>query len=458
MVEILVSEAGRGVTMKAFGRKRGAEAPAAWRRGGAALLLVAAVGGCVAPRAEVAAPKPAPAEEKAPAKARPDEAAFDDLAVLTEAILLVQRHYVEEKPFREVVYGAIDGMLSELDPNSSFLPPQPLANLEEETKGSFGGIGVSVGVEGGGVKVIAPIEDSPAFKAGIHAGDTITSVDGKKLEGVSVDEAVKAMRGEKGTPVKITVERPNGDKVELALVRDDIKVTPVKGIRALGDGVGYLRITQFNEPAVEDFSKALAALEKEQITDLIIDLRDNPGGLLEAAVGVAEQMLPRGKEIVTVRGRDGSETQRFEAGPCKRRCTDVPVAVLVNGGSASASEILAGALQAHKRAVLVGEKTYGKASVQNVIKLALRQDCAVRLTTGYYYTPDGKMIHGTGIEPDVQVPVSKSAWRQAQMKRLYEETPGSATGGMQNLMQGVKDETLSRAIELLKSARVLRKG
>jgi carboxyl-terminal processing protease len=430
------------------------------RSGCVALVLLAVVGGgCVAARTDVTPTKPPAAKRVSQPKAGSNEAAFDDLAVLTEAILLVQRYYVEEKPFRDVVYGAIEGMLTELDPNSSFLPPQPLASLEEETKGSFGGIGVSVGVRGGEVKVIAPVEDSPAFKAGIHAGDTITAVDGKKLEGLSVDEAVKAMRGEKGSPVKVTVERPNGDKVEVALVRDDIKMTPVKGIRAMGDGIGYLRITQFNELAVEDFSKALATLEKERITDLIIDLRDNPGGLLEAAVGIAEQVLARGKEIVTVRGRDGVEPQqRFDAGPCERRFTEVPIAVLVNGGSASASEIVAGALKAHHRAVLVGEKTYGKASVQNVIKLALRPDCAVRLTTGFYYTPDGKMIHGIGIEPDVQVPMTKSEWRQAQMRRLYDEMPGSSAGGMQNLMQGVKDEPLERAKELLKGARILKKG
>jgi carboxyl-terminal processing protease len=418
----------------------------------AAVGLLAAAGGCVAPRAGDAA-----AAREADPRLR--EEAFDDLAVLTEAMLLVRRYYVEEKPFRDVVYGAIDGMLGELDPNSSFLPPQPLANLEEETKGSFGGIGVSVGVESGGVKVIAPIEDSPAFRAGIHAGDTIMAVNGKKLEGVSVDEAVKAMRGDRGTPVKVTVLRPNGDKVDVSLVRDDIKLTPVKGVKALGDGIGYLRITQFNEPAVADFGKALAALEKEKITDLIIDLRDNPGGLLEAAVGVAEQILPRGREIVTVRGRDGVEPQqRYEAGPCERRCTDVPIAVLVNGGSASASEILAGALQAHKRAVLVGEKTYGKASVQNIIKLALRPDCAVRLTTGFYYTPDGKMIHGVGIAPDIQVDVTKAEWRQAQMRRLYEEMPGASAGGMQKMMDGVKDEQLERAKSVLKGARILNKG
>jgi carboxyl-terminal processing protease len=433
-------------------RKRAEVRRAGAARGWAAAGLLALAGGCAAPRAGDAAA----AREVEP---QLREEAFDDLAVLTEAMLLVRRYYVEEKPFRDVVYGAIDGMLGQLDPNSSFLPPKPLATLEEETKGSFGGIGVSVGVENGGVKVIAPIEDSPAFKAGIHAGDTITAVDGKKLEGVSVDEAVKVMRGDKGTPVKVTVMRPNGDKVDVALVRDDIKRTSVKGVKALGDGIGYLRITQFSEPVAEDFGHALAALEKEKITDLIIDLRDNPGGLLESAVGVAEQILPRGTEIVTVRGRDGVEPQqRFEAGPCPRRRTDVPIAVLVNGGSASASEILAGALQAHKRAVLVGQKTYGKASVQNIIKLALRPDCAVRLTTGFYYTPDGKMIHGEGIVPDIEVEVPAAEWRQAQMRRLYEELPGASTGGMQKLVDGVKDEQLERAKSVLKGARILRKG
>ena len=433
-------------------RLRSEDARACRKWGAAAVFCALLSGGCASwPTAERA---------DGPAALKDDDAAaFDEIAALTEAMLLVRRYYVEEKPFQDVVYGAINGMLTELDPNSSFLPPQPLANLEEETRGTFGGIGVSVGVDKGGVKVIAPIEDSPAFKAGIHAGDTITAVDGQKLQGTSMDEAVKAMRGEKGSTVKVTVQRANGEKVDVALVRDDIKVTSVKGVRDLGDGIGYLRITQFNEPAGEDFARALAGLEKGRITDLIIDLRDNPGGLLESAVAVTEQMLPKGKEIVTVRGRAGEKPQqRFEAGTCDRRFTEMPVAVLVNGGSASASEIMAGALQAHKRAVLVGETTYGKASVQSVIKLALRPDCAVRLTTGYYYTPDGKMIHGTGIAPDVLVAVPKSEWRQAQMRRLFEEMPGSSAGGMTNLVKDVRDAQLERAKDVLKGARILNRG
>ena len=424
----------------------------AWTR--VTVLVVLLSGGCVSFQ------KTEEKHDSAAAEKTAAEAGFDDIAVLTEAMLLVRRNYVEEKPFQDVVYGAINGMLTELDPNSSFLPPQPLADLEEETRGRFSGIGLSVGIDKSGVKVIAPVEDSPAFKAGIHAGDTITAVDGKKLEGSSLDAAVKAMRGEKGSTVKVTVERTNGEKTDIAMVRDDIKLTSVKGIRDLGDGIGYLRITQFNEPVVEDFARVLTGLEKHKITGLIVDLRDNPGGLLESAVGVAEQVLPKGKEIVTVRGRRVEKLQqRFESGPCPRRFTDLPIAVLVNGGSASASEIVAGALQAHKRAVLVGERTYGKASVQSVIKLALRPDCAVRLTTGYYYTPDGKLIHGTGITPDVEVMVPKTEWRQAQRKRLYEEMPGAATGGMEKLMgAAVKDVQLERAKEVLIGARILNNG
>lgn len=383
--------------------------------------------------------------------------AYDDIAVLTEALLLVERHYVEDVPFQDVVYGAVNGMLTGLDPNSSFLPPQPLAALEEETRGSFGGIGVSVGIDNGGVKVIAPIEDSPAFRAGIHAGDTIMAVDGKKLEGASMDEAVKAMRGEKGSPVKVTVARPSGETVDVALVRDDIKLSSVKGVRNLGDGIGYLRITHFSEHAGSDFATALSKLQQEKVTDLILDLRDNPGGLLESAVAVAEQVLPKGKDIVSVRGRDETAPQqRFVSGPCERRFEELPLAVLVNSGSASASEIVAGALQANKRAVLVGETTYGKASVQSVIKLALRPDCAVRLTTGYYYTPSGEMIHGKGIAPDIKVAVPKAEWRQAQMRRLFEEMPGSSS--MTNMVKGVQDAQLERAKELLKAGRILRNG
>ncbi len=384
---------------------------------------------------------------------------YEDIAALTEAVMIVQHHYVEDVPFQEVIYGAIDGMLNNLDEHSSFLAPQPLAALEEEARGSFGGIGVSIGIQGDGARVIAPVEDSPAFRAGIHAGDVITAIDGKKLDGASMDEAVKAMRGEKGTAVKVTITKPDGETADVSLVRDEIKMASVKGVRNLGDGIGYLRITHFSEQSSADFAHALAQLDKSDISDLIVDLRDNPGGLLEAAVAIAEQLLPQNREIVSVRGRDTNQPmQRFEAGSVAKRNVKLPLALLVNGGSASASEVLAGALKANHRAVLVGETTYGKASVQSVIRLDLRPDCAVRLTTGYYYTPDGKLIHGKGIAPDVEVKVSRNEWRQAQMRRLFEEMPGAANSGMTNLVKEVRDVPLERAMELLKAGRVLKNG
>lgn len=416
--------------------------------GGLAAAAVLLAAGCSSLR------EPAALAEAQPEMSQDD--AFDEMTVLTEAMLLVRRHYVDELTYRAIVYAAIDGLLTGLDPNSSFLPPEPLADLEEETKGRFDGIGVSISADAQGVKVVAPIEDSPAFRAGIHAGDTIMAVDGKKLSGGSVEEAVKAMRGEKGSSVSVTVARASGETVEVSLVRDEIKISSVKGVRDLGDGIGYVRITQFSEPAADDFARALKSLEKAKLTGLIVDLRDNPGGLLEAAVAVTEQVLPKGKVIVTVRGRESETPQKqYDAGSCEYRVTELPIALLVNGGSASASEVMAGALQAHKRAVVVGERTYGKASVQSVIRLALRPECALRLTTGYYYTPDGKLIHGKGVVPDVEVVVPKNEWRQAQMRRLLEEVPGAASGGVTNLVKGVTDAQLERAKELLKGARIL---
>lgn len=386
---------------------------------------------------------------------------FDEIEVLTEALMLTRRHYVKETEFRELVHKAVDGMLAGLDPNCAFLPPRSLAELEEEACGSFCGIGVSIGMDEGavGVKVIAPIEDSPAFRAGIHAGDVITSVDGKKTEGASIEEVTDAIKGSKGSSVKLTVERENGETRDIALVRDDIKISSVKGALSLGDGIGYVRITMFSGSVAEDFAEALARLDRDGVSGVVVDLRDNPGGLLEAAVAVAEQLLPQGREIVTVRGRGGIEQhQRFDAGPCAQRLTDLPMVLLVNRGSASAAEVLAGALQAHKRAVLVGEKTYGKASVQSVIGLSLRPDCAIRLTTGYYYTPDGRMIHGQGIAPDIEVVVPQAEWRQAQRKRLIEDMPGAAPGGMAKMVEGIRDEQLERARSILKGARIINGG
>ena len=368
-----------------------------------------------------------------------------NLMMLSEVLKLAQRSHVDEHSYQELVYSAADQMLQSLDPHSAFLPPEPLESLVEETSGKFGGIGLSVESASGGVKVMAPVADSPAAKAGIKAGDTIVAVDGQPLQGMPLNDAVKTMRGEVGTEVKVTVRRENGEEVQVPIKRDEIKVTSVKGAEQLGDDLGYVRIVQFSKSVPGDFAKALARFRKQGVKGLIIDLRNNPGGLLEAAVGVAEQVLPQGSEIVSVRGRQSDgKPDRFTAGRCQGRDTEIPLAVLVNGASASASEILAGALKDHHRAVLVGETTYGKASVQSVIKLKTNSECAIRLTTAHYFTPSGHQIHGRGIDPDEEVAMDESE-RQRIYRRQVEREHG---GGGNPARDG--DRQLDRACELLR--------
>ena len=368
-----------------------------------------------------------------------------NLMMLSEALKLAQRSHVDEHSYRDLVYSAADLMLHSLDPHSAFVPPEPLESLVEETSGKFGGIGLSVESVGNGVRVMAPVADSPAAKAGIKAGDTIVAVDGQSLQGVSLNDAVKSMRGEAGTEVKVTVRRPSGEEVQVPIKRDEIKVTSVKGAEQLGDDLGYVRIVQFSKSVPSDFAKALAQFRRKKVKGLIVDLRNNPGGLLESAVGVAEQVLPQGSEIVSVRGRQSDgKPNKFTAGWCQGRDTGLPLAVLVNGASASASEVLAGALKDHHRAVLVGETTYGKASVQSVIPLKTNPDCAVRLTTAYYFTPSGHQIHGRGIEPDEKVAVD-----EAERQRIYRQQVARERGGGVNLSQ-IGDRQLERACEILR--------
>ncbi|MBP5319580.1 MAG: S41 family peptidase [Kiritimatiellae bacterium] len=375
---------------------------------------------------------------------------LSDLLLLSEALLLTRRSYVEEHTYRELIYAAIDGMLKSLDPHSSFLAPDPLEKLEEEMGGHFGGVGLSVESATDGVKVLSPMEDSPAAQAGIKTGDTITAVDGKPLKGMALEDAVKTMRGEKGSGVKMTVRRASGEQVEIPVVRDEIRVTSVKGASMLPDEVGYVQIAQFSATVAEDFAKALAFFREKGAKGLVIDLRNNLGGQLDAAVGVAEQLLPSGVEIVSLKGRqqDGKPT-RYRAKRKVAREVDLPVAVLVNGKTASAAEILSGALQAHHRGVLVGERTFGKASAQNVVHMALRPDCAVRLTTAYYYTPDGKLIHGKGLEPDVKVPLSPAEQQMVLVRQIRSARGGQGTTDDQKM----PDRQLDAALAHLKQQR-----
>ncbi len=381
------------------------------------------------------------------------EAAYEEMALLVEAILLVKRSYVEEQPFRELLYGAIDGMLVSLDPHSAFLTPDSYEALKEDTQGSFCGIGITIGVQNNMLTVIAPIEDSPAFREGLLAGDRIAAIEGDVTRGLTVDQVVSRLRGERGTPVRITIHRDGAEPFDVTIVRDDIRMASVKGARLLEEGVGYVRITQFGEKTPAEFSDALKGLREKGLNRLVIDLRGNPGGLLESAVAVVQHFLPDRAVVVSIRGRKGIAEERVFQSAGRSHDTTLPLAVLINRGSASASEIMAGALQDHGRAVIVGETSFGKASVQNVIPTQTRPACAVKLTTAYYYTPAGRLIHEKGIEPGESVPMKPDVWRQVQIKRMYEEMPTAYPLDKREPVGAVADTQLDRAVALLRETR-----
>jgi len=324
---------------------------------------------------------------------------YEELKVFAEVLAQIKQHYVEERKTQDLVRGAIRGMLAGLDPHSSYMTPEMYKEMQVETKGAFGGLGIQIGMKNSRLTVIAPIEDTPAFAAGIQAGDIITNVDGAPTKDLTLMEAVQHMRGPKGTSITLTVQRKGADGPLLfTLVRDTIKLKSVRH-KILEDHIGYVRISQFQESTAEDLSDALATLEEKKIQGFLLDLRNNPGGLLTAAVGVSEQFLEPGKLIVSIKGRTGGQDE-FRA-----RSTEgihqFPMIILVNQGSASASEIVAAALKDWGKAVILGTTTYGKGSVQTILPLS--DGSGLRLTTAKYYTPKGKSIHKIGIHPDIVV-------------------------------------------------------
>lgn len=335
---------------------------------------------------------------------------LNDLRKFTEVFSRIKDAYVEEVDDSQLLESAIKGMLSDLDPHSTYLAPKDYEELEESTSGEFGGLGIEVGMENGFIKVISPIDDTPASKAGVQAGDLIIKLDEKPVKGMSLEEAVQLMRGKPGTILTLTIMREGETgPMEIDVERDVIKVTSVKS-RMIDNGYGYVRITQFQADTGSQFRKALDKLESEHGSDLdglVIDLRNNPGGVLQAAVETADALLEEGL-IVYTEGRIQSSRLRFSA-----KAGDVmegtPIVVLINGGSASASEILAGALQDHQRAVIMGTQSFGKGSVQTVIPLD--ETHAIKMTTARYYTPDGRSIQATGIKPDIIV-------RPAELKEI----------------------------------------
>ena len=389
---------------------------------------------------------------------------LEDLRKFTEVFARIKDAYVEEVDDRTLLESAIKGMLSELDPHSTYLAPKDYEQLEESTSGEFGGLGIEVGMEDGFVKVIAPIDDTPAQKAGVQAGDLIIKLGDKPVKGMSLEEAVKLMRGKPGTVLSLTIMR-EGESAPIVIdvERAIIKVTSIKS-RLIDNGYGYVRITQFQADTGTQFVDALTALEEDYGKDLdglVIDLRNNPGGILQAAVEAADALLDEGL-IVYTEGRIQSSRLRFNA-----RAGDLmegtPIVVLINGGSASASEILAGALQDHQRAVVMGTQSFGKGSVQTVIPLD--ETHAIKMTTARYYTPDGRSIQAKGIRPDIEVKPAELQELDGQPFFTEADLSGHLEGQgegeentaeeQQNASAAERDYQLRSALNLLKGLRIL---
>ncbi|HFD33253.1 MAG TPA: S41 family peptidase [Gammaproteobacteria bacterium] len=343
----------------------------------------------------------------------------NELRTFTEVFAKIKNDYVEEVDDKTLLENAIRGMLSGLDPHSTYLDPEGYKELQVGTTGRFGGLGIEVGMEDGFIKVISPIDDTPAKKAGMHAGDLIVRLDETPVKGLSLSQAVKIMRGKPGSAIVLTVVREGEDKpLKITIVRDIIRVKSVKS-KMLGDDYGYIRITSFQSKTGENLLEEIEKLQeksKNGMKGLVLDLRNNPGGVLSAAVDVSDAFLTKGL-IVYTEGRDAESRLKFSATPA-----DVlngnPLVVLVNGGSASASEIVAGALQDHNRAIIMGEKTFGKGSVQTI--LPMNTNSALKLTTARYYTPSGRSIQAEGIVPHIKLESLRVQKIKSDFKRLKE--------------------------------------
>ncbi|MCF7669429.1 MAG: S41 family peptidase [Verrucomicrobia bacterium] len=392
------------------------------------------------------------------ARAADENSVYKNMELFSRVLEMVKDDYVDGKDltYQELIYSALEGMLNSLDPHSEFLKPQRFEELKSETEGKFGGIGIVIGMRDGFLTVIAPMEGTPAFNGGIISGDRIIKVDGRSTERFGLQDAVDVLRGEPGTKVKITIYRPSsGVTKEVELERAIIRVDTVKDINGsqefpLGDDkVGYVRLTQFGESTSRDLEKALQKLESQGMRGLVLDLRANPGGLLDQAVKVAGKFLPEDQLVVSTEGRELLKNHEFRASGGNKH-PDYPIVVLVNGGSASASEIVAGCLRDLDRAIILGEQTFGKGSVQSVRDL--KDGSALRLTTAKYYTPSHEVIHGKGITPDVKVPISAELEEALFIKRTpgWEESIKTLPSDKQEFIKAARDIQLERAFDLIK--------
>ncbi len=385
---------------------------------------------------------------------------YEELQLFTDVLTIIRRSYVEEVPTKDLIYGAIDGMLASLDPHSGFMSPEIYKEMKVDTRGEFGGLGIEISLRDDVLTIVAPIEDTPASRAGLQSGDFILKIEDEYTKDMEIMEAVRLMRGEPGSEVTITIMRDAFDKPQpFILEREIIKVKSVKS-RILEEGFGYARLTQFQEHSADDLGKALEALRRENdgaLKGLVLDLRNNPGGLLDQAVDVTDLFIDSGL-IVYTQGREDDAQMEFSASQGGTE-PNYPIVVLINGGSASASEIVAGALQDHGRAVVMGTRSFGKGSVQTIIPLT--DESGLRLTTAKYYTPNGTSIQAKGIVPDIEVLPSevravdeRNHFREKDLKNHFgtegkeSEPPADAPVHLDE--ETSSDFQLMRALDLLK--------
>jgi carboxyl-terminal processing protease len=391
------------------------------------------------------------------AAAAEEDTGYAQISVFAKAVQLIRQDYVDSKKvsYHDLIYAAMKGMLASLDPHSQFMDPDDFKDMQDDTRSRFNGLGIEVSVKGGMLTVITPMEDTPAAKAGILSGDQILRINGSSTEKMDLQDAVNVLRGVPGQKVTLTVLRPSTKEIkDYALERAEIKVQSVKGAKILDQDlggpfkIGYVRLIQFNEPTADELEKALDELQKEGMQALVLDLRNNPGGLLNSAVDVCSEFLPPNTPVVSTQGRVPSQQSEYTTSAVAKQRPRFPMTVLVNEGSASGAEIVAGALKDLHRAILVGETTFGKGSVQNVMQLP--DGSALRFTTAKYYTPSKQVIHGNGVVPNIKVPLSAEQERALFSARSSENLKPEEE---KNLIK-TKDPQMLRAIDALKGVMV----
>lgn len=365
---------------------------------------------------------------------------FKEFELFADVLTIVQKSYVKEVSVKDLIYGAIKGVVNTLDPHSQFLTPEAYKDMKIETEGEFGGLGIEITVKDGYLTIVTPLEGTPAYKAGLKPNDRIIKIDGKSTEDINLNEAVQKLRGEPGSTVELTVMRKGKKEfMEFSIERDYIKLRSIKDTQTIEDGIGYIRITQFQDNTTPDFNNALEELSKQDLKGLIIDLRNNPGGLLQAAVDISEIFISEPKLIVSTKGRLPEQNQEYKSNN-NNAVENIPLVVLINKGSASGSEIFAGAVKDWKRGILIGTQTFGKGSVQSV--LPLRDGSALKLTTATYYTPLGNNIDEVGIKPNIEIQMTEE-----EEDKLWESRAKKEEEKKDILY---RDSQLERAIDLLK--------